>query len=340
MRCNHESPTPKRVMAPPSHTTARSRTWRWARFAMVAVFLLLYVPAASASLLIDCASWQFVDAPENTLASIRAAADFADLTEMDVRVSKDGQLVLMHDGGVNRTTSGRGGVKGKTLAQLQQLDAGSWFSADFVGEMVPTLAQAIDTALTEELVPLIERKAGTAAMFHAEFQRLDLEPSEFRVISFNRGFIDDLNSLNPDYQLGILGGGALTPGKLSRLASRGADFISWAHGSVRSQATVDLVHAYGMELHVWTVDRPVRMQQLIELGVDGITTNYPQTLRGLLNPAVLLTGGDDPRVSSAVETSMPFTVPLVPEPTSLHLLLWLVTWGMLGFRAAFRVAAP
>jgi glycerophosphoryl diester phosphodiesterase len=265
-----------------------------------------------------------ITAPENTIASIDAAAGIADLTEMDVRVTADGQLVLMHDANIRRTTDGNGAVKRQTLEELQSLDAGSWFSDDFLNEPVPTLEQAIDAAFDVGIAPLIERKAGSADLFHDEFVDWGLDESLFRVISFNRKFIDDLNILNPDYQLGILGSGAITANKLTRLVQLGADFISWRHGNVRSQATVDLVHASGLELHVWTVNDPGRMRELIDLGVDGITTDDPQTLNDLLAADLLLdsaapaTNTLAPQDSLAVRSSI---VAPIPEPTCAMLLV-------------------
>ena len=84
-------------------------------------------------------------APENTLASIRAGAGIADLTEWDVRVTADGALVVMQDSTVDRTTNGTGAVSALTLAQFQSLDAGSWFSPAYAGEPPPTMAEAITT---------------------------------------------------------------------------------------------------------------------------------------------------------------------------------------------------
>ena len=226
-------------------------------------------------------------APENTLASIFSAEGSADLTELDIRETSDGELVLMHDATLNRTTDGRGGIRRRTLADLQALDAGSWFSDDFAAEPIPTLEQAITTALSLGIEPLVERKAGSAEIYHEEFLGLGLDESEFRVISFNQNFISDLDTLNPEYQLGVLGSGAITQARLNRLAAKGADFISWRHTSIRNSAQVDLVHANGMELHVWTVNDESRMEQLIELGVDGITTDYPHLLNSLLPQSAL-----------------------------------------------------
>lgn len=250
-------------------------------------------------------------APENTLASIYAAVGFADLSEMDVRATADGELILMHNATVNKTTNGRGPVSRKTSEDIQSLDAGSWFSSTFTGEPVPTLEQAINTSFSVGIEPLIERKTGTAQMFHNVFTQMELTPSDFRVISFNHRFIQDLNDLNPDYQLGILGSGAITERRLERLADKGADFLSWHHGSVRRQETVELVHTGGMELHVWTVNLASRMEDLIELGVDGITTDYPELLHELINNDANRITPVALAASTAISSGSPV---LVPEP--------------------------
>src|SRR5688572_19666401 len=84
------------------------------------------------------------DRPENTLASTwQAIAAGATAVEVDVRLTKDGQLVLRHDATLDKTTNGKGPIKDKTLAELQQLDAGSWFDPKFAGEKIPTLQQAL-----------------------------------------------------------------------------------------------------------------------------------------------------------------------------------------------------
>ncbi len=292
--------------------------------AAMAILTWCLADFAQASLLVEAHRGNSSVAPENTIASIQAAIGSANLSEMDVRVTKDGQLVLMHDGSINRTTNGRGPVRRKTLAELQTLDAGSWFSSEFAGEAIPTLEQSIHAALTVGIEPLIERKAGTAAMYHGQFMQMDLDESDFRVISFNRRFINDLHDLNPEYQLGILGGGGISQAKLNRLSAQGADFISWNHRSV-TQAMVDLVHANGMELHVWTVNSPTRMQQLIDLGVDGITTDYPELLRDLLPPPTMMAASGrenfamspDAALTATHYSSMlipPASSAVVPEP--------------------------
>ena len=100
-------------------------------------------------------------APENTVAAFRKAVEMgADLVEMDIRETKDGRLVIMHDVTVDRTTNGKGRVTDLTLAEIQKLDAGSWFDKKFAGERVPTLEQALDS-LGGQALPDVDFKAGT-----------------------------------------------------------------------------------------------------------------------------------------------------------------------------------
>jgi glycerophosphoryl diester phosphodiesterase len=103
-------------------------------------------------------------APENTLAAIQAAADLgAVAVEFDVHASKDGGIVVMHDNTLARTTNGRGRVAHRTVQELQQLDAGSWFSPDFASEVVPTLYEALK-GIGPTMVACIEVKAPTVSM--------------------------------------------------------------------------------------------------------------------------------------------------------------------------------
>ena len=86
-------------------------------------------------------------APENTLAAFKKAMEVdSDMMELDVRFSKDGQVVVMHDDTLDRTTNGRGKVSDYTLKELKQFDAGSWFAPQFAGEQIPTLVEVLEFA--------------------------------------------------------------------------------------------------------------------------------------------------------------------------------------------------
>lgn len=221
-------------------------------------------------------------APENTLSAFTAAAGFANYVEFDVRRSRDNQLVVMHDSTIDRTTNGSGLVSIRDYeGDLDGLDAGSWFSPDFVGERVPTLAEALQSISTSGMKPFIERKAGDASDYVTELTNLGaLEGSV--IIAFDWDFLGDVRALDSVVRLGGLGSGSLDSNVINDALAAGLDFINWKDGSALNPATISQVHAAGLELHVYTVDNLVRMQQLIDLGVDGITTNNPEGLRSIV----------------------------------------------------------
>ena len=113
-------------------------------------------------------------APENTIAAFEKAIELGmDLIEIDVRETKDGHLVIMHDETVDRTTDGTGRVSELTLERIKQLDAGSWFGAQFKGERVPTLDEALK-AMKGRALPDIDFKAGTPEKLVAAVARHQL----------------------------------------------------------------------------------------------------------------------------------------------------------------------
>lgn len=216
-------------------------------------------------------------APENTLAAFLAAEGKADWVETDIRVSRDGELVVMHDATVDRTTDGTGSIAALTFDQLRQFDAGSWFSSAFAGERIPTLEEMITRTLPFA-TPLLEHKAGTAAAYVAELRRLDVVTNVV-VQSFDWVFLASVHALEPNLRLCGLGSGTLTEASLTTLSNAGADTVAWEKSSVTA-AELALVHGRGLRLLVWTVDSPSEIQSLIALGVDGIISNDPAAVQG------------------------------------------------------------
>jgi len=242
------------------------------------LFLAMTPPEAAAQCVIAHRG-DSANAPGNTLAAIESARGTAHLVEFDVRRTRDGKLILMHNSRVNKTTGGTGLVFFMSRNVLVNMDAGGWFSPQFSGEKIPTLEEAVRESRSIGAKPLVERKSGRARLYHRAFKKMGLSPNELEMISFNRRFIRRMNRLDPDYELGVLGWGRITPWKLRRLSRMGADFVSWREKSIRSQADVDRVHNRGMKLYAWTVNEPPRMRELSRLGVDGITTDDPALLR-------------------------------------------------------------
>jgi glycerophosphoryl diester phosphodiesterase len=247
--------------------------------ALVAAFILTGGSLAMANVLSIAHRGDSINAPENTLAAVDSAASISDLIETDVRVSSDGELVLMHDGNVDRTTDGSGAVSSKTLADLKLLDAGFWFGAAFTGERVPTMAEMITNALPRA-TPLIERKAGTAQQYVDELQRLGVE-TDVVVQAFDWNFLGQVHALDPSIELAALGSGELTEAKLDSIIASGAGTVAW--GGV-SAAGVAMVHARGLKLFVWTVNSSGAIANYIEMGVDGIITDNPGLVNDLRPP--------------------------------------------------------
>ncbi len=223
-----------------------------------------------------------VAAPENTLSAFRAAAGFANYVEFDVRSTSDNVLVAMHDGSLDRTTNGTGSVGSRPYhGYIDGLDAGEWFSSSFVGEKVPTMAESIDVIMSHGMTPLIERKDGSPAQYVDELTSLGVIDDSV-IIAFDFNFLAAVRQLHPEVKLGWLGSGNITSSIINNVVNAGIDFLDWNDGGAINAGAVDMVHAAGLELHVWTVNNLGRMQQLIDLGVDGITTDTPQSLRAIV----------------------------------------------------------
>jgi glycerophosphoryl diester phosphodiesterase len=216
-------------------------------------------------------------APENTLAAFVASSNRSDLVELDVQVSLDGTLVVIHDSTVDRTTDGTGAVNAFTLSQLKTLDAGSWYSESFAGETIPTLTEAVQSILTFA-VPLIERKAGTAQSYVDALQTIGAS-SNVVIQSFDWNFLANINALDPHIPLAALGGGALTSNTVTTIKRTGANTIAWQAADI-SITEIDMVHSLGMDLFVWTVNGPA-VQSFVDLEVGGLISNDPALVRYL-----------------------------------------------------------
>ena len=221
-------------------------------------------------------------APENTLPSFASAVGKqAEFVEFDVRLSSDGVLVIMHDATVDRTTDGTGSVASLTLAQLEALDAGSWFSASFTGARIPTFAQALQ-AILPRATPLIHQYAGNPAQFVAELAALGFTTNVV-VQSFDWAFLSSLHALEPKIRLAALGQTALTPAQLTNIINAGASTAAWEQSYITSNE-VAMVHGAGLGLFVWTVDGPA-IKTFIDMGVDGVISDDPGMVRALQQPS-------------------------------------------------------
>ena len=221
--------------------------------------------------------------PENTIAAFDLAVDMkADYIEIDVQRSKDGELVLIHDTTVDRTTDGTGKVGDLTLEQLRSLDAGSWKGEQFAGEPIPTFEEILDLyrgkvgILIElkapELYPGIEEQVAAALIE----RNLDKPQNEKIIIqSFNFESIKKMDQLLPQVPIGVLTSNrADTTLEALKEFSTYADWFNPSYGIV-TEELVNQVHSLGMQIGSWTVRSQEAADFLFEMGVDAIISDYP-----------------------------------------------------------------
>lgn len=222
-------------------------------------------------------------APENTIAAFDKGVEMkADYIEIDVQRSKDGELVIIHDTTVDRTTDGTGSVKDLTFEQIRSLDAGSWKGEEFTGEKIPTFDEILDRYRGKVGI-LIELKApelypGIEAQVAQELKERNLDkPQNEKIIiqSFNFESMKITNSLLPKVPIGVLTSNrAHTTEQALKEFATYADYFNPSYGIV-SKELVDQVHALGMKIQSWTVRSQEAADFLLEMNVDGIITDYP-----------------------------------------------------------------
>ncbi len=214
------------------------------------------------------------DAPENTLAAFTLAqAQGADGIELDVQLSADGQVVIMHDTTVDRTTNGRGNVSDMTVAQLQTLDAGQ-------GQTVPTLDELFET-MGPHILYNVEMKP-----FAVDAERLATAVAS-RIRAHNLAAQVLVSSFNPlmvrrarqhlTAQTMVAHLWYKKQFKYKYLLAQ-AEAHHPQHGLVDA-AYMAWARKQGWRVHTWAVDDPAEARRLIDLGVNGLITNKPQFLR-------------------------------------------------------------
>ncbi|KAA0942115.1 glycerophosphodiester phosphodiesterase [Sporosarcina sp. ANT_H38] len=218
-------------------------------------------------------------APENTQSSFRKALELgADFLECDIHLSKDGELIIMHDDKVDRTTNGSGYVKNFTLAELKELDAGGEFHSSFAGEKIITLNELLDefygeTGLLIEIkkpamYPGIEEKV---AVLLNEYKDLD----SIIVQSFDIESMRTMNKLLPELEVALL----MKPSIQSLSLQKIIDLTSFAtyinfNVSYVNQRVIDQIHNQGGKVLVWSTKDQGWVNKAYQYGVDGIITDF------------------------------------------------------------------
>ena len=226
------------------------------------------------------------NAPENTIAAIEEAVNQnADYLEIDVHLSKDGDIIVIHDSSVNRTTDGSGKVNALTTKEIKKLDAGSWFSNEFKGEKIPTLNEVFKEA-SSQIKIIIEFKYGNDKYPQIEEKAIKLIKEfnlEDRIIlkAFDTKILDRFETLAPDIpRLYTFFGswGFITIDNFIRFRSatdiKNVDYYQ-VHKYFITQSLINDVHSAGKKVIAWGVV-PKDLDEMKKLGVDLVEVDWPE----------------------------------------------------------------
>ena len=225
-------------------------------------------------------------APENTLPAFQMAAEMgADGIELDVQMSRDGELVICHDESVDRTSNAKGMVKDFTLAELKRLDFSNGNCA-YEGARIPTLAEVLELMAPTGLSVNIEVKTGIVLYpgIEAKVMRLVREMRwEDRVIysSFNHETLRSIHALDPDARTGVLYGDGLVD-VVPYGRGLGACALHPAYYYLFYPGFREACRENGMEVNVWTINSAEQFRVCREWGVHAVITNYPDKARKML----------------------------------------------------------
>lgn len=222
--------------------------------------------------------------PENTMASFIKAIELgADLLELDVQLSKDGEVVVFHDFRLEKTSNGTGMLRDHTWRELQQLDAGSWYSEQFAGEKIPTLEQVLELSrgriwLSIELkqqnsedAPLARKVVELVSSFGMEDQ--------VQIMSFNHKLLSDVRTytrsiiMSPICPLDL-------DDPVAYLQSLDAQILNTPWNFL-SPEKVARLHQAGYFVYGSMSDDPAVMKRLLEWHVDAMDTNVPDVMMRL-----------------------------------------------------------
>ena len=212
--------------------------------------------------------------PENTIKSFLGAIDMhVDMIELDVHQCRTGEIVVMHDDTVDRTTNGHGRIAELALEELRSLDAGQ-------EERIPTLEEVLDAvgARVGVVVELKERVAiaGTADIIKRYVAEHGWTYGQFFVTAFDHYLLQTFHALCPEVRLGAILAGI--PIGYAEFGERlGAASVNMAYPFLTKEF-IDDAHGRGLQVFAWPVDDPQDIDRMRDLGVDGIFSNFPDRI--------------------------------------------------------------
>lgn len=222
-------------------------------------------------------------APENTLAAFELAIkEGCTAVELDIHLTKDKKVVVCHDETVDRTTNGTGKISELTLEEIQSLDAGSWFSKEFIGEKIPTLNEVFEV-LPKDTFFNIEIKKESSE--DAELEKLLVDyirntdrVSNTVISSFNHVSLQKISRLAPEIRIGALIWAEMLNVTNYLKSDNFSVYSAHLKYSTLNPKVIKSLKDNNIKVYPWTVNDANIAKDLIEMGVDGIITNYPNIL--------------------------------------------------------------
>lgn len=220
--------------------------------------------------------------PENTMISFEKAVEAGcKAIELDVGMTKDGVLVVLHDVTVNRTTNGTGNVHDLTWETVSQLDAGSWKSPEFTGIRIPTFESVLDRFKNENVFLVVEIKYQSAYGLEIidkianNILKRRME-NQCLIMSFNNQMTSIMKNRYSMLNTGLLGSGDTSQAKILAIGGRHS-FISWQYINLDSNIVTEWKNA-GLGVNAWTINTETDLQNAYNIGINMFTGNYADKL--------------------------------------------------------------
>jgi len=225
--------------------------------------------------------------PENTILAFQKALELGvNWLELDLQVTSDGHLIVLHDLTVDRRSDGSGAASEFTLDEIKSLDAGSWMSGEFTGQRIPTFQEIFDE-LDPSTFLVVELKFEGTDAIEKVIQSINENNASERVVisTFDLAKLPIVKQLAPELPMtALLKSVGRTPSEMVTLAQDlGVDTLGPSSSDI-TEETIKVAHEAGLlvRAHGLGEDQGEEMNRIIDLGVDGMTTNYPDVLQRIL----------------------------------------------------------
>jgi glycerophosphoryl diester phosphodiesterase len=212
-------------------------------------------------------------APENTLASVALALEHrADIVEIDVQETADGEVVVIHDSDLMKVGGNPMKVWEATFDEIRAVDVGSWFGPEFTGQRVPTLEEVLETCRDRAMVDIELKYYGHDQMLEQRVSDIVEQTGmadQVIAMSLKGDAVGKMKGIRPDWEVGLL-----TARAVGDLTTAEADFLA-VHVGMANSAFIRRAHQAGKNVYVWTVNDRLNMSRMMSRGVDGVITDHP-----------------------------------------------------------------